>query len=124
MCVYFIMSHLSKLNSHSAEFGTNIISFFMTLQVAGLYRVLSSTTLDKSSIFYFFKNSIIKIGCHIFVYDVRRTVSLLLMSDICLLSQFIFSTFFLTDFFQNTFSYQILHNLYTMFFQTFSESQF
>ena len=47
------MSHLSEMNFHSAEFGTNIMSLVMTLQVAGLHRVRPSTTLDKSSIFYF-----------------------------------------------------------------------
>jgi len=49
------MSHLSEMNFHSAEFGTNVMSLVMTLQVAGLHRVRPSTTLDKSSLFYFFK---------------------------------------------------------------------
>jgi len=47
------MSHLSELNLHSAEFSTNIMSLVVTLQVAGLHKVHPSTTLDKSSIFYF-----------------------------------------------------------------------
>jgi hypothetical protein len=51
------MSHLSEMNFHSAEFGTNIMSLVMTLQVAGLHRVRPSTTLDKSSIFFFLKIS-------------------------------------------------------------------
>ena len=46
------MTHLSELKLYSAEFGTNIMSFVMTLQVAGLHRVRPSTTLDKSSIFF------------------------------------------------------------------------
>ncbi len=59
------MSHLSEMNFHSAEFGTNIMSLVMTLRVARLHRVRPSPTLDKSSIFCFFENTIIKANCQI-----------------------------------------------------------
>ncbi len=47
------MPHLSEMNFHSAEFGTNIMSLIMTLQVAGLHRVRPSTTLDKIKYYVF-----------------------------------------------------------------------
>ena len=51
------VSHLSELNLHSAEIGTNIMFLVMTLQVAGLHRVRPSTTLDKSFDILFFSVS-------------------------------------------------------------------
>ncbi len=50
------MSHLSEMNFYSAEIGTNAISLFITLQVAGLHRVRPSTTLDKSKYFILYKS--------------------------------------------------------------------